>query len=137
MVELLSILILTFALSLVALGLVTMWLERDPGRWQGIIISMLGLLVGVGYAFLASRFSISTFGRLIVRVDLPFLLVTAVNYGIGMLVGVGMSVGLFMWVTGRFKVSQVRHRVLSLALTVFVLAAALIALAIRLSYPSG
>ncbi len=134
-VELLSILILVFSFTLLLLGLITMWLEREEGRWQGIVIALVGLLVGVGYAFLGSRFSEALFGRLIVRVDLPALMGTAITYTIGVLGGVSLAGGLFLWVTGRYRTWQVRRRVLVLILGVVVLVVLLTFLAVRLSQP--
>ncbi|HEC35211.1 MAG TPA: hypothetical protein ENI39_01595 [Anaerolineae bacterium] len=134
MIELLSILVLTFSLTLVLLGLITLWLERKPGRWQGIVVSLLGLLVGVGYAFLGSRFSLALFGRLIVRVNLPVLMATAVSYTVGVLGGIALAVGLFLWVTGRYHVWQIRRRVLALVLTAVLLAILLTFLAAWLSH---
>ena len=102
MVELISIVVLTFALVLVVLGLTTIWLERGRNRLQGIVLILIGLLTGAGYAFLGSRFSLSVFGRLLVRVDLPALMATAFTYTAGVLVGLALAFGLFLWVTGRF-----------------------------------
>jgi len=102
MIELISIVVLTFALVLVVLGLTTIWLERGRNRLQGVVLIFIGLLTGVGYAFLGSRFSLSVFGRLLVRVDLPALMVTAFTYTAGVLVGLALAFGLFLWVTGRF-----------------------------------
>ncbi|HIE38365.1 MAG TPA: hypothetical protein EYH30_03665 [Anaerolineales bacterium] len=133
MVELLSILILTFSLTMVLLGLITLWLERGPGRWQGVVVSLLGLLVGAGYAFLGSRFSLALFGRLIVRVNLPALMATAITYTVGVLAGVALAVGLFLWVTGRYHAWQIRRRVLALVLTAVLLAVLFTFLAVWLS----
>ncbi len=102
MIELISIVVLTFALVLVVLGLTTIWLERGRNRLQGIVLILIGLLTGAGYAFLGSRFSLSVFGRLLVRVDLPALMATAFTYTAGVLVGLALAFGLFLWVTGRF-----------------------------------
>lgn len=102
MIELISIVVLTFALVLVVLGLITIWLERGRNRLQGIVLILIGLLTGAGYAFLGSRFSLSVFGRLLVRVDLPALMATAFTYTAGVLVGLALAFGLFLWVTGRF-----------------------------------
>ncbi len=115
MIELLSILVLTFSLTLILLGLVTVWLERKPGRWQGIAMSLLGLLVGAGYAFLGSRFSLALFGRLIVRVNLPALMATALTYTVGVLAGAALAFGLFLWATGRYQTWQIRRRLLAMA----------------------
>ncbi len=106
MIEFISIVVLTFALALIVLGAVTMWLERGRGRLQGIALTLVGLLVGIGYGFLGSRFSLALFDRLIVRVDLPALMATAFTYTTGVLSGISLAVGLFLWATGRF-----RHRV--------------------------
>jgi len=105
-IEFISIVVLTFALALIVLGAVTMWLERGRGRLQGIALTLVGLLVGIGYGFLGSRFSLALFDRLIVRVDLPALMATAFTYTTGVLSGISLAVGLFLWATGRF-----RHRV--------------------------
>jgi hypothetical protein len=102
-IEFISIIVLTFALALVVLGVITMWLERGAGWLKGIALIIVGLLVGAGYSFLGSRFSLQYFDRLIVRVDLPRLMTTAFTYTAGVMVGVGLSVGLFLWATGRFR----------------------------------
>ncbi len=102
-IELISIIVLTFAAALVVLGLVTIWLERGRGRWQGLALTLVGLLTAVGYAFLGSRFALSVFGRLLVRVDLPALMATAFTYTAGVLVGAALALGLFLWATGRFR----------------------------------
>ncbi len=106
MIEFISIVVLTFALALIVLGAITMWLERGRGRLQGIALTLVGLLVGTAYAFLGSRFSLKFFDRLIVQVDLPALMATAFTYTAGVLSGTALAVGLFLWATGRF-----RHRV--------------------------
>ncbi len=102
-IEFISIVVLTFALALVVLGAVTMWLDRGRGRLQGIALALVGLLVGAGYAFLGSRLALRYFGRLIVLVDLPALMATAFTYTTGVLAGVALAVGLFLWATGRFR----------------------------------
>ncbi len=103
MIKFISITVLTFALALVSLGLVTMWLERKRERLKGLALTLVGLLVGAGYAFLGSRFSMTLFGRLIVRVDLPALMVTAFTYTTGVLLGAALALGSFLWATGRFR----------------------------------
>ncbi len=103
MIKFISITVLTFALALVLLGLVTMWLERKRERLKGLALTLVGLLVGAGYAFLGSRFSMTLFGRLIVRVDLPALMVTAFTYTTGVLLGAALALGSFLWATGRFR----------------------------------
>ena len=108
MIEFISIIVLTFALALMVLGIITMWLERAAGWLKGIALILVGLLVGAGYSFLGSRFSLERFGRLIVRVDLPDLMARAFTYTAGVLVGVGLSVGLFLWATGRFRHESAR-----------------------------
>jgi len=136
-IELLSILVLTFSLTLVVLGLVTLWLERGPGRWQGVVMGLLGLLVGVGYAFLGSRFSVALFGHLIVRVNLPKLMLTAITYTVGVVGGFSIALGLFLWVTGRYRAWEIRRRVLALALAAVLLAILLTFLAVWLSRLPG
>ena len=134
MIEFISILVLTFALALVVLGAVTMWLERGRARLQGIVLMVVGLLVGTGYAFLGSRFSLTLFNRLIVRVDLPALMATAFTYTAGVLGGASLAVGLFLWATGRFR-HQVERSVLAfVAAGVFVAVVATL-LAVAFSTP--
>ncbi len=103
MVEFISIIVLTFAVALVVLGAITVWLERGARKLNGIALTVVGILVGVGYAFLGSRYSLALFDRLIVRVDLPRLMGTAFTYTAGVFGGVALAVGLFLWVTGRFR----------------------------------
>ena len=122
-IQFISIVVLTFALALIVLGAITMWLERGRGRLQGIALTLVGLLVGIGYAFLGSRFSLALFDHLIVQVDLPALMATAFTYTAGVLSGVSLAVGLFLWATGRF-----RHRVERTA-AAFVVVGVLVALA--------
>jgi hypothetical protein len=102
-IEFISIVVLTFALALIVLGIITMWLERGRARLQGIALMLVGLIVGAGYAFLGSRFSLALFDRLIVRVDLPALMGTAFTYTAGVLGGASLGVALFLWATGRFR----------------------------------
>ena len=134
MIELLSIIILTFSLTLILLGVITLWLERGAGRWQGIALSLLGLLVSAGYAFLGSRFSLALFGRLIVRVDLPALMGTAFTYTVGVLGGIVIAFGLFLWITGRHHGWQIRRRVIVLVAVAVVLAILITFLAVWLSH---
>lgn len=122
MIEFISIIVLTFALALIVLGGVTVWLERGRGRLQGVALTLVGLLVGTGYAFLGSRFSLTLFDRLIVLVDLPALMATAFTYTAGVLGGTSLAAGLFLWATGRF-----RHRVERTAVA-FVVVGVLVAL---------
>lgn len=103
MIELISIIVLTFATALIVLGLVTIWLERGKERLQGVALTAVGLVTTVGYSFLGSRFSLRLFGRLLVRVDLPALMATAFTYTAGVLVGAAWALGLFLWATGRFR----------------------------------
>ena len=70
---------------------------------QGLALVLVGLLVGAGYSFLGSRFSIALFGRLIVRVNLPALMAQAMGYTAGVIVGMALAVGIFLWATGRFR----------------------------------
>ncbi len=130
MIELISIVVLTFALALIVLGVITMWLERGKARLQGIALTLVGLLVGIGFAFLGSRFSLLLFDRLVVQVDLPALMATAFTYTAGVLIGAALAVGLFLWATGRF-----RHRVERsvVALIVIGVLVALIATAIAIA----
>lgn len=134
MIEFISIVVFTFALALIVLGAITIWLERGPGRLKGIALMLVGLFVGGGYAFLGSSLSLKYFDRLIVRVDLPNLMATAFTYTTGVLGGIALAVGLFLWATGRF-----RHQVERTSVA-FIVVGALVALvatvfAIALSAP--
>jgi hypothetical protein len=133
-VEFISIIVLTFALALIVLGAITIWLESGTGRLKGIALVLVGLLVGAGYAFLGSRFSLALFDRLIVRVDLPALMSTAFTYTAGVLGGVALAAGLFLWATGRFRHQAERT---SIALVIVGIVVALVAtvFAIALSAP--
>jgi drug/metabolite transporter (DMT)-like permease len=133
-VEFISIVVFTFALALIVLGAITIWLERGAGRLKGIALMLVGLFVGGGYAFLGSSLSLKYFDRLIVRVDLPNLMATAFTYTTGVLGGIALAVGLFLWATGRF-----RHQVERTSVA-FIVVGALVALvatvfAIALSAP--
>ena len=134
MIEFISILVLTFALALIILGTVTMWLERGQARLQGIALVLVGLLVGAGYSFLGSRFSLAVFDRLIVRIDLPALMATAFTYTAGVLVGAALAVGMFLWATGRFRHQVERTVVAFVAFGVLVAVVATL-LAVVLSTP--
>jgi hypothetical protein len=132
-IQLITIVVLTFALVLVVLGIITLWLERKRQRVLGIALAAVGLTVGIGYAFLGSRFAHMLFGDLIVEVDLPALMVTAFVYTIGVLVGAGVAVGLFLWATGRFReVSQTTVAVVAASAAVALIATGI---AIVLSTP--
>lgn len=133
-IEFLSIVIFTFALALIGLGLVTWWIERAPRKILGLAMIGSGLLVAVAYAFLGSRFALTLFGRLIVTVDLPRLMVTAVVYTIGLLSGLGLAGGVFLWISGRLVKPTPLERQIALFLGIILLVTLLISLvAIRIS----
>ncbi len=122
MIEFISIIVLTFAVALVVMGVITIWLERGRNRLTGIALIIVGLIVGAGYAFLGSRFTLMLFERLIIEVDLPDLMATAFTYTTGVLSGSALAVGLFLWATGRF-----RHRT-EQTVAAFVIVGVLVAL---------
>jgi len=134
MIEFISIVVLTFACALIVLGAITAWLERGQRQLQGVALGVVGLLVGAGYAFLGSRFAEAVFGRLIVRVDLPRLMLTALIYTGGVLGGTTLAVGIFLWATGRFGRSVTRAVAALVMLTVIV-ALLITFLAVVLSTP--
>ena len=134
MIEFISIVVLTFALALIVLGIITMWLERGRARLQGIALMLVGLVVGAGYAFLGSRFSLALFDRLIVRVDLPALMCTAFTYTAGVLGGASLGVALFLWATGRFR-HQVEQTALAFVGVGVLVAVVATILAVALSGP--
>jgi hypothetical protein len=133
-IEFISIVVLTFALALIVLGIITMWLERGRARLQGIALMLVGLIVGAGYAFLGSRFSLALFDRLIVRVDLPALMATAFTYTAGVLGGASLGVALFLWATGRFR-HQVEQTALAFVGVGVLVAVVATLLAVALSGP--
>ncbi|MGC9398711.1 MAG: hypothetical protein ACP5HM_06205 [Anaerolineae bacterium] len=133
-IEFLSIVIFTFALGLVMLGAVTWWMERAPRRNFGLAMIVSGLLIAVGYAFLGSRLSIALFGRLIVTIDLPQLMMTAMLYTTGVLTGLGIAGALFLWISRRFVQPTRLARQLALFLILVLLVALLVSyLAVQLS----
>ena len=134
MIEFISIVVLTFALALIVLGIITMWLERGRARLQGIALMLVGLVVGAGYAFLGSRFSLALFDRLIVRVDLPALMATAFTYTASVLGGASLGVALFLWATGRFR-HQVEQTALAFVGVGVLVAVVATILAVALSGP--
>lgn len=101
LIELLSIIIFTFALALFLLGGFTLWIEKARRRTLGLVMMLSALIITVGYAFLGSRFSIALLGRLIIAVDLPRLMATAVVYTVGVLAGLALAAGPFLWISGR------------------------------------
>ena len=134
MIEFISIVVLTFALALLVLGGITIWLERWPGRLKGIALVLVGVGVSVSYAFLGSRYALALFDRLIVRVDLPALMATAFTYTTGVLGGAGLAVGLFLWATGRFR-HQADRTAIALAVVGIVVALIATVFAVALSAP--
>ena len=101
-IKFLSIIVFTFALSLAVLGGVTWWLEDGRRKRFGAYMVLAGLLIAGGYAFLGSRFSIALLGQLVITVDLPRLMQTALLYTLGVLGGIGLAAGLFLWVSNHF-----------------------------------
>ncbi len=134
MVEFISIVVLTFALALIVLGLITVWLERGIGRLKGVALLLVGMCSGCGFSFLGSRYSLALFNRLIVRVDLPALMSTAFTYTAGVLGGIALAVGLFLWATGRFRNQADRTAVAFIVAGVLVVLIATV-LAVLLSSP--
>ena len=101
-IKFLSIIVFTFALGLVVLGGVTWVLEDNRRKRFGLYMIVAGLIIAGGYAFLGSRFSIALLGRLVITVDLPHLMQTALLYTLGVLSGIGLATALFLWVSNHF-----------------------------------
>jgi len=134
-IEFLSIVIFTFALALLGLGAFTWWIERDRRRNVGILMMVSALLIAACYTFLGSRFSIAVFGRLIITIDLPQLMTTAVLYTIGVLMGFGLAGGAFLWVSGRLVKTTGFERKLAIFIIVILTIALLISLiAVQISH---
>jgi hypothetical protein len=121
-IEFLSIVIFTFALALLGLGAFTWVMERGPRRMVGVLMIALALLIAGIYAFLGSRFAIAVFGRLIITIDLPRLMTTAIIYTIGVMFGFGLAGGAFLWISGRLiKLTGFERKLaVFVALTLFI-----------------
>ncbi len=132
MIAFISVVVLTFAFTLMVLGGVTIWLEEGKRRLQGVALAVTGFLTSAVYAFLGSRFSLQLFGRLIVRVDLPALMATALTYTLGVLAGAFLGLGLFLWATGRFR-DRLERTVLAFVVSGFLVALVVTFLAVILS----
>lgn len=133
-IEFLSIVIFTFSLALFALGAVTWWIERPGKRVLGLAMVGSALVIAFAYAFLGSRFALALFGRLIIRVDLPRLMVTAVLYTLGVLAGFGLAGGLFLWISGSLvrPPTRVERRIGAFVLVVLAVALAISIVAVQL-----
>lgn len=133
--EFLSILIFTFALALLGLGLITWFMEREKRRTLGILMMGLALIIAGGYAFLGSRYAIALFGRLIITIDLPRLMATAVVYTIGMVAGFGLAGAVFLWVSGRLvKPTRLERKLAIFVGITLAIALAVSAIAVRISH---
>lgn len=133
--EFLSILIFTFALALAGLGLITWFMERKKRRTLGILMISLALIIAGGYAFLGSRYAISLFGRLIITIDLPRLMTTAVIYTIGMAAGFGIAGAVFLWISGRLvKPTRFERKLVIFIGITLAIALAISAIAVRISH---
>ncbi len=134
-IEFLSILIFTFALALFCLGAITWFMDRGSRRTLGILMIVSALLIALGYAFLGSRFSIAIFGRLIITIDLPRLMTTAVVYTIGVLMGIGLAGGVFLWISGRLLRPTGLERKLAIFIAITLAIALIISLiAVQISH---
>ncbi|MFP4343049.1 MAG: hypothetical protein ACLFU8_00015 [Anaerolineales bacterium] len=126
LIELLSIIVFTFAFGLLLLGLVTWWVETDRRRAFGAAMVVVGFLIATSYAFLGSRFAIRVFGRLIITVDLPRLMMTAIVHTLGVMGGLGLAGLLFLWVSRSFVKPTRRERQMVIFLAVVLLVALLL-----------
>ena len=134
-IEFLSIVIFTFSLALLGLGAFTWWIERDKRRNLGILMMVSALLIAACYTFLGSRFSIAVFGRLIITIDLPQLMATAIVYTIGVLMGFGLAGGAFLWISGRLVKTTGLERKLAIFITVILAIALVISvIAVQISH---
>ena len=133
-IEFLSIVIFTFALALFVLGAITWWMERSEKQAFGVLMMVIALLIAAAYAFLGSRFAITIFGRLIITVDLPRLMATAIRYTIGVLLGFGLAGSAFLWISGRMvEPTRFEQRLLMFIAIVLVVALIISAIAVRIS----
>lgn len=133
-IEFLSIVIFTFSLALLGLGAFTWWIERGRRRRAGVLMMISALVIAAGYAFLGSRFSIAVFGRLIITIDLPRLMATAMVYTIGVVLGFGLAGGAFLWLSGRLIKPTGMERKLAIFVAVIVAIALIISwIAVQIS----
>jgi hypothetical protein len=134
-IEFLSIVVFTFALALLVLGVITWWIERGRKRTLGILMIGSALVIALTYAFLGSRFAIAVFGRLIITVDLPRLMATAVVYTIGVLLGFGLAGGAFLWISGRLiEPTKLERRLAMFIVLVLLVALVISIIAVRISH---
>lgn len=134
-VEFLSIVIFTFALALFVLGAVTWWMERSEKQTLGVLMMVSALLIAAAYAFLGSWFSIAVFGRLIITVDLPQLMATAMTYTIGVLLGFGLAGSAFLWISGRMvEPTRLEQWLVMFIAIVLVVALIISIIAVRISH---
>jgi hypothetical protein len=134
-IEFLSIVVFTFALALLVLGAITWWIEHDRKQTFGMLMMGSALVIAGGYAFLGSRFAIAVFGRLIITVDLPRLMATAMVYTIGVLLGFGLAGGVFLWISGRLVEPTRLERQLVMFIAIVLLVALIISIiAVRISH---
>jgi hypothetical protein len=125
-IEFLSIVIFTFSLALFGLGAFTWWIERGNRRKAGVLMMIVALIIAAGYAFLGSRFAIALFGRLIITIDLPRLMATAMVYTIGVVLGFGLAGGTFFWLSGRLITPTGMERKLAIFVAIIVIIALMI-----------
>ncbi len=109
-------------------------MERNERQAFGVLMMGIGLLIAAAYAFLGSRFAIAVFGRLIITVDLPRLMATAVTYTIGVLLGFGLAGSAFLWISGRMiEPTRLEQQLLMFIAIVLVVALVISAIAVRIS----
>ncbi len=134
-IEFLSIVIFTFALVLLVLGAITWWIERGRKQTLGILMMCSALIIAGTYSFLGSRFAITLFGRLIITVDLPRLMATAVIYTIGVLLGFGLAGSTFLWISGRLiEPTRFEQRLVMFVAIVLLIALLISLIAVRISH---
>ncbi|MFN2285641.1 MAG: hypothetical protein ACK2UQ_14580 [Anaerolineae bacterium] len=134
-IEFLSIVVFTFALALLVLGAVTWWIERGRKQTLGMLMMVSALVIAGGYAFLGSRFAIAVFGQLIITVDLPRLMATAMVYTIGVLLGFGLAGGTFLWISGRLvEPTRLERQLVTFIVIVLLVALVISIIAVRISH---
>jgi hypothetical protein len=93
------------------------------------------LVIAGGYAFLGSRFAIAVFGRLIITVDLPRLMATAVVYTFGVLLGFGLAGGVFLWISGRLvEPTRLARQLVTFIAIVLLVVLVISIIAVRISH---
>lgn len=90
--EFITVLILVFALCTLVGGILATYLGSSKSRYTGIGMFVVGLAVGLGYAWAAAVWERGFFAD----VDLSAILTNAVVYIVAAIVGALIALGIFL-----------------------------------------